>query len=78
VVFLIKEIAIARLFGFSLFLWFGIMALIFLLATLIIGFLSFRGKSPAPFSWHQKLAIITIILALLHVILAISVFIFSF
>lgn len=73
---MISQVAYYYPFGFSLpvVAYMGMLTLILLLATASVGFLNFHGDTRIPFKWHPRLARVTIAIALIHAILAVSVY----
>jgi hypothetical protein len=71
---MISNIASTLLFGFPLVMYGGIMTLLLLLSTATIGYLNFRGIATIPFKWHPRLAITTIIVALIHGLFGLSMY----
>ncbi len=60
-------IAYYPVLGKSLIFYLGILTLLSLLFTAYAGYSNFRGlRYAVPFSWHLKLAIITVSLAVIH------------
>jgi hypothetical protein len=66
---MITSIGHIQLFGLPIALYFGIVTFICLLATVTIGILVLKGKYHIPFTWHMRMAAITIVFALIHVTL---------
>jgi hypothetical protein len=64
------------LFGLPLYLYFGIVTFIAMITTATLGYLFLKGKFGVKFAWHKYMAITTIILAIIHVTLVISVYFF--
>ena len=64
--FIILGLPIAFFFGFA--------TLISLIVTLTIGALVYKGKYGIPISWHLRMAGLTIVLAIIHVVLVIQQF----
>ena len=54
------------IFGLPLYFYLGIVTLIALISTAILGLLFVKGKYGVRFSWHMNLAKITIVIAILH------------
>ncbi len=52
----------------------GILTILFLFSTALVGLLSFKGYTVIPFKWHPRLAATTITLAIIHAFLALSVY----
>ena len=44
----------------------GLLTLIGLIATAIVGYLNYRGHAIIPFKWHRRLAFTSITIALIH------------
>ncbi len=57
------------IFGLPIALYFGIITFICLITTATIGMLVLKGRYNIPFKWHMRMAIITIMFALIHVTL---------
>ena len=57
------------IFGLPIALYFGIITFICLITTATIGMLVLKGHYNIPFKWHMRMAIITIMFALIHVTL---------
>ena len=51
----------------------GIFALLFILFTATVGALNYKGITVVPFRWHPRLAIITILFALIHAFFGLSI-----
>jgi hypothetical protein len=64
------------IFGLPLAVYFGIITFICLLTTATIGMLVLKGLYHIPFKWHMRMAVITILFAISHVMLVISLFYF--
>lgn len=75
---MIREIALIQIFGLNLFIIFGMLTFASLCITALIGYLNFHGNLIIPFNVHPKLAFLTIVLAIIHIILVMSVFFFKF
>jgi hypothetical protein len=71
---MISKIAYTLLFGKPLIMYGGIVTFLLLLFTATVGILNFKGIKTIPFKWHPKLAILTIIFALTHAILGLSIY----
>jgi len=63
---MLKEITYMGIFGKPLIFYLGIMTLISLLITASIPILNKTGVCAIAFKWHQRFAVVTIILALVH------------
>ncbi|MBW2972713.1 hypothetical protein KY359_06785 [Candidatus Woesearchaeota archaeon] len=59
-----------RILGLSVVVWLGMLALLCLLFTATISVLNKKGNHKIPMKWHPIMARVTIVLALLHFILA--------
>ncbi len=75
---MIREISTVLLLGQPLLIWPGVIAVVFLVLTFSSGFLNKRGIRMIPFKYHPKLAYITIIFGIIHVIMSASVYLFNF
>ena len=72
---MISDIAYTMVIGFPLFLWTGMVAMTLLvLAMLAIG-LTQHTKIKISIGWHKWLALAGLLAAVIHAILAMSVFI---
>jgi hypothetical protein len=71
---MIHTIAFTLLFGQPLVLYGGILTLLMLLFTATVGLLNYKGITIVPFKWHPRLALATIIVAVIHAILGLSIF----
>lgn len=71
---MIQEIAFTLILGKPLLMYFGILALLLLLFTATVGALNFKGISTIPFKWHPRLAMATIIIAIIHAIFGLSIY----
>jgi len=63
-----------RYFGLPLIAWGGIVTLLSLLTTATFGYTMYKGLNPLPIKWHFRLALLTIILALIHGLVALLAF----
>lgn len=70
---MINSFALATLLGFPLVMYGGIFTFLLLLFTAIVGILNFKQITVIPFKWHPRLAIITILAALIHAIFGLSI-----
>lgn len=70
-----QSIAYYQIFGFPLIMYGGIMTISCLLITATIGHLHMKGSTRIPMKWHFIMARITILIAVLHGILGMSLFI---
>lgn len=70
---MISKIALTLFLGQPLFMFWGMLAFFFLLFTATVGALNFKGITKIPFKWHPRLAITTIIFALIHVFMVLSI-----
>ncbi|MCX6683362.1 MAG: hypothetical protein NTZ37_01335 [Methanoregula sp.] len=52
----------------------GVILFLCLISTAMVGFLILKGKGNIPFTWHVHLAWLTIVVAVLHGILAMAWF----
>lgn len=52
----------------------GIMTLLLLLSTATIGYLNLKGIVKIPFKWHPRIAIATIIVAIIHGLFGLSMY----
>jgi hypothetical protein len=70
---MIHNLAFTSFLGFPLFAYLGIITLLLLLTTMIIGALNFKGIRIIPFKWHPRLALATITIGLFHGFLGASI-----
>jgi hypothetical protein len=71
---MIHDIALTLIFGKPAVMYGGILTFLLLLFTATVGFLNFKGISVIPFRWHPRLAIITIIVAVIHGLFGLSIY----
>lgn len=71
---MLREIAIFPIFGKPLIMYGGIITLFCLVATALIAILNQKGIIKQAFGWHVWMARITIVLALVHGLLGIALF----
>ena len=64
------------IFGLPLAVYFGIITFICLITTATLGMIVLKGLYRIPFKWHMRMAAITILFAISHVMLVISLFYF--
>jgi len=55
-------------------MYMGILTLFLLLSTATVGALNLKGISIIPFKWHPRLAMATIIMAIIHAIFGLSIY----
>ncbi|MFC2154041.1 hypothetical protein ACFLRC_00980 [Candidatus Altiarchaeota archaeon] len=68
---MLSQIAYYEIFGLPLIVYGGIVTIISLLITASIPILNKKGKTSIPIQWHTRMAIITIVLALIHGLLGV-------
>lgn len=71
---MIRNFAYALILGKPLIMYGGIITFLFLLFTATVGWLNFKAIYIIPFKWHPRLALTTIILAILHAILGLAAY----
>lgn len=71
---MISQIASTAVFGIPLIMYGGILTLLLLLSTATVGYLNYHSRVLIPFKWHPRLAVATVIAALLHGFLGLSLF----
>jgi len=69
---MISAIALTLFLGKPLILYGGLLTFVLLLFTAVVGALNFKGIVVIPFKWHPRLAIITIIVAVIHGLMGLS------
>jgi len=70
---MINHLAFTLFLGQPLIMYGGIATFLLLLFTATVGALNFKGVNIIPFKWHPRLALITIIIALIHGIFGLSI-----
>ncbi|MFA5022469.1 MAG: hypothetical protein WC508_05325 [Patescibacteria group bacterium] len=70
---MLKQIALTMIFGKPLIVYGGLTTLLLLLITATIGLMIMKGKK-VPIAIHVWLARLTIVIAVLHAILGLSLF----
>jgi hypothetical protein len=71
---MIYKIALTTFLGLPLVFYGGVLTLILILLTARLGYRHFKGISKTPFKWHPTLAVITILVAIIHGVLGLSIF----
>jgi hypothetical protein len=71
---MIHQIALFTILGKPLQMYSGTLTLLLMLFTATVGYLNFKGIAIIPFKWHPRLALATIIFALIHAIMGFSIF----
>lgn len=71
---MIHTLAYTLIFGKPLIMYGGLFTFALVLFTATVGALNFKGIVIIPFRWHPRLAIITIIFAIFHALLGLSIF----
>ncbi len=72
---MLKDIAYSLVLGKPLVLWLGLATAGVVAAALAVVFLNNYTKVRIPIVWHNRLAAAAIVLALIHIALAISLYI---
>jgi hypothetical protein len=67
---MLSSLGLSLIFETSLVVYLGILALLSLLLTCLIAILNHKGNHKIPFKWHKITASVTIILIIVHVLLA--------
>lgn len=70
----LQKIAYFSILGKPVVMYLGIITLLSLLFTASISIMNLRGIHYIPFKWHPRMARVTIALAFLHGLLAISAY----
>jgi len=65
-------LASMTVFGLPLAIVFGIITILCLFITALLGYLVLKGKYNIPFAWHMRMAAATIVLAVIHAVLVIA------
>lgn len=71
---MLKEIAYYNILNLPLIFWNGILTITSVFFTALIAYLNKKGIHKIPFRVHPKMAVISLILALMHGLLALSVY----
>ncbi|WP_424357896.1 hypothetical protein [Methanocella sp. MCL-LM] len=71
----LTDIALTMIAGFPLVVWLGVATITLLLSTAVYGYGLMKGKIRGTITTHMRIAGVTMILALIHAILAVSIFI---
>lgn len=70
----IRQIALFIFLGKPLVFWSGIITLFSFLFTASVGYSTLHGINFLSFKWHPRLAVMSFTLALLHAIMAFSLY----
>ena len=65
-------LASMTVFGLPLAIVFGIITILCLFITALLGYFVLKGKYNIPFAWHMRLAAATLIFAVVHAVLVIA------
>ena len=71
---MIHTLALTMFLGLPAVAYGGLLTLLLILFTATIGALNYKGIQVIPFKWHPRLALITIIFALVHGFFGLSIF----
>jgi hypothetical protein len=71
---MLHTLAFTMFLGKPMIMYGGLLTLALLLFTATVGFLNFKGITVIPFKWHPVLAATTIIIALFHGLLGLSIY----
>ena len=71
---MMQNIAYTLFLGKPLVMYGGVLTFLLMLFTATVGALNFKGISVIPFKWHPRLALTTIIIAIIHAIFGLSIF----
>jgi hypothetical protein len=71
---MINNLALTLLFGKPLIMYGGIFTFLLIIFTATVGLLNFKGIHTIPFKWHPRLALTTIIIAIIHGLFGLSIF----
>lgn len=69
---ILGSLASFPIFGLPLAIVFGILTILCLFLTALLGYFVLKGMYNIPFAWHMRMAGATIILAVVHAILVIA------
>jgi len=70
---MINHIAFTLILGLPLVMYGGVLTFLLVLFTATVGALNFKGITVIPFKWHPRLAITTIVIAILHALMGLSI-----
>lgn len=71
---MIRDIAYTLVLGKPIVMYGGILTFLLLIFTATVGALNFKGLAVIPFKWHPRLAIATIVVAIIHAVLGLSAY----
>jgi hypothetical protein len=71
---MLTKITYFPILGKPLVMWLGIVTLLCLLFTAAISVMNKKGIHKIPLKWHSRMAGITIVLAIIHGILAVAAY----
>lgn len=71
---MIHSLALILFLGKPLIMYGGIFTFILMITTATVGALNLKGIVIIPFKWHPRLAMATIVVALVHAIFGLSIF----
>ena len=71
---MLKEFTYQTILGRPILLWLGLVTFLSVYFTALIAFLNKKGIHGIPFSMHPKMAVISLILAFFHALLALSLY----
>ncbi|MCX6711640.1 MAG: hypothetical protein NT139_01205 [Candidatus Woesearchaeota archaeon] len=69
---MIQEISTFPILGFPLVAYLGAITFLSFLFTALIGYTNFKGTQKISFRWHPRMAVTSIILAIIHGILGLA------
>jgi len=72
---MIRDIALIDIAGYPLVVYMGILTLLSLLSTAAYGYLLMKNKIKGTIWNHMRIAVVTIVVAIVHAVLALSLFI---
>ena len=70
---MINQIALTPVFGLQLVAYGGFATYALVIFTALVGYFHYKGKSLIPFSWHSKLAFLTILSGSVHGLMGLSI-----
>lgn len=71
---MVSLLAYLPILGKPLTFYLGIAAYLSFLFTAVLGYFFYTGRPILPFKWHPRMAVASLILGLIHGILAISIY----
>jgi len=71
---MIHNLALATFLGLPAVAYGGMLTFLLILFAATVGYLNNKGNHTIPFKWHPRLAVAVIIVAIIHAIFGLSIF----